>query len=140
MLSGSFRPSCQPSSRPWLGSSKANSHSPVRFNHSSRTNCGRGYSGRGNFAASDIGFLPVLFTRAIRGFNHEKIRHAPGGLSIPLFNEGAKITELVPSNKIDGATAKTSAGHARRKCARMRPCQLDHDVELGTSYFIVIAQ
>src|SRR5688572_19966752 len=46
MRPSSARPYCQPSERPLFASSKANSHSPFRFNHSARTNCGRGYSGR----------------------------------------------------------------------------------------------
>ena len=36
-----------PSARPWSESSKLNSHSPFKFSQSRRTNCGRGYSGRG---------------------------------------------------------------------------------------------
>ena len=33
--------------QPVFGSSMRNFHDPFRFNHSSRANCGRGYSGRG---------------------------------------------------------------------------------------------
>src|ERR1051326_3975279 len=43
----SLRPSNQLFLQPTSRSSKANSHSPFKFSHCSRTNCGRGYSGRG---------------------------------------------------------------------------------------------
>src|SRR6267154_6552072 len=55
MRLGRTRPSYQPTRSPSSSSSKANSHSPFRLVHSSRTNCGRGYSGRGTvFQSKDM--------------------------------------------------------------------------------------
>src|SRR5437868_14332350 len=52
MRLSSSSPKSQPISLPLFASSVENSHSPFRFSHSRRTNCGRGYSGRGMLAAA----------------------------------------------------------------------------------------
>src|SRR6266542_1391924 len=51
---------------PRSSSSKANSHSPLRFSQSGRANCGRGYSGRGGVVGSLGGFIGEQRVQATR--------------------------------------------------------------------------
>src|SRR5699024_11188200 len=107
--SRSTRPRSRPES-PW---SISNCHAPLRFNHSERTICGRGYSGRGHVS----GIAHSLCASWVSGAGQQPAPEEVGGVDLLLHSGEGHRLELRHCGRV-AATAGIEPdprGRVRRK-------------------------